>query len=342
MRRFVLLLFVVSAFVTASAQETSSWKISGLAFGDYFYNVSRDTSATGSNAKNYNGFQFRRIYLSFDKDLTDKFAFRFRTEDDQSQLFAGGKIGSFVKDAYLKWKGVFPGSDFTFGMQPTPAFDISEGLWGYRSLEKTIMDLRSVVDSRDLGISLKGKIDGDGMFGYWIMVGNGAGTSKPETDKYKRYYFNLQAKPISNLTITLYQDYASTAPGTKGADKDKATTALFADYGVKGSYNVGAELFSQNATNAAVSQGYSFFGSYNFTSELAAIARYDIYDPNTSSAVKGDKRNLLIAGVSYAADKNVFIQPNVEYETYESSTVAGKSYTPDAALTARLTFFFTF
>jgi hypothetical protein len=336
MKRITKLLFLTPVFLMTALGQG---KFSGLAFGDYVYNISRDSSMHGVNSKNFNGFQYRRIYFSYDNNLSEKFAFRFRTEDDQGEFFTNGKIGSFVKDAYLKWNGFFSGSDLTFGMQPTPAFDISEGLWGYRSLEKTIMDLRGVVGSRDLGVSLRGKIDGGGMFGYWVMVGNGAGTGTPEGDKYKRYYLNLQAKPFDNFIITLYQDYAAAAPGANGADKDKATTAIFADYGVKGNYNLGVELFSQNATNAAVSQGYSFFGSYNFTSDFAGIVRYDIYDPNTNKNVKGDTRNLLIAGVSLAVDKNVWIQPNIQYESFEKPSTGNGL---DASLTGLLTLYFTF
>jgi len=346
MKRLIILLFLTSVFLmTAFAQG----KFSGLAFGDYIYNISADGSRTGSAAKSYQAFQFRRIYFSYDDNINDNFSFRFRTEDDQGELFANGKIGSFVKDAYLKWKGVFSGSDMTFGVQPTPAFDISEGLWGYRSIEKTIMDFYGTVGSRDLGVSLKGKLDDGGMLGYWVMIGNGASTGTPEGDKYKRYYLNLQAKPVDNLTITLYQDYAATAPGAAGANRGKATTAIFGDYGMKGMYNVGVELFSQNVTNAystgvstasAVAMGYSIFGSYNFSPDVAGILRYDIYDPNTNSNVKGDARNLLIAGVSVALDKNVWFQPHIEYMTFEAPPSTAPSV--DASLTGFLTFFFTF
>ena len=50
-----------------------------------------------------------------------------------------------VKDAWLKWKNIFSGSDLIFGISPTPAFDVSEGAWGHRYLEKTIMDLDGIV-----------------------------------------------------------------------------------------------------------------------------------------------------------------------------------------------------
>lgn len=32
---------------------------------------------------------------------------------------------------------------FTFGVSPTPTFDLTEDLWGYRYLEKSTLDLQA-------------------------------------------------------------------------------------------------------------------------------------------------------------------------------------------------------
>ena len=339
-------------------------RFSGVVYGDYFYNVSRDTSGTkgpalpntaipaASNAKNFNGFQLRRFYLTFDDDITEKLTTRFRLEDDQIAA-VGGTNNLFVKDAYVTLKGIFSGSDLTFGEQPTQALALSEAAWGYRSLEKTEQDLRGYVTTRDLGISIKGRIDGDGKYNYSFLIGNNSNTGV-ETDKYKRYYLSLQASPVTNFQIAVSADYAALAPAkTTISDNDKATVSVVAWYGVKESYNIGAEAFSQNAANvpaagtatrSAVAQGYSVFGSYNFIQELAGILRYDFFDPNTNSNVKGDSRNLLIAALSWKTDKNFFIQPNIEYETYESKPASGNapSVSYDASLTARITIAYQF
>ena len=346
-------------------------RFSGVVYGDYFYNIARDTSGTkgpalpntaipaAGNAKNFNGFQLRRFYLTFDDDVTEKIATRFRFEDDQIAA-VGGANTLFIKDAYVTWKGIFSGSDLTFGEQPTQALALSEAAWGYRSLDKTEQDLRGYVTTRDLGLSLRGRIDGEGKYNYSFLIGNNSNTGV-ETDKYKRYYLTLQASPLTNFQIALAGDYAALAP-TKAAigDNDKATVSLVAWYGVKESYNIGAEAFSQNYTNgftpktgavtgsteSIVAQGYSIFGSYNFSSEFAAILRYDIFDPNTGSAdnAKGDSRNYLIAGVSWKADKNFFLQPNIQYETYEQKPASGAApaISYDASLTARLTVAYQF
>ena len=154
MRRIAV---AVLAIVLCAYQSLAQGKFSGYMFGDYFYNVARDTAfnagglpgAATSGMKDFQGFQLRRIYFAYDNDISEQFTSRLRIEADQGDLYGSGKIGFAIKDAYLKWKNVFQGSDLIFGISPTPSFDVSEGSWGYRSLEKTIMDLRGIDPSRD-------------------------------------------------------------------------------------------------------------------------------------------------------------------------------------------------
>jgi hypothetical protein len=364
-----LSLFTTILILCSIFPANGQGKFSGYMFGDYYYNVLRDSSfyhtvpsnsGSGSAAPGtqaMQAFQFRRIYFAYDNDISEQFTTRFRLEADQIQETVDGtkspvaasKISVFVKDAYLKWKNIFSGSDIIFGMQPTPAYEISEAAWGYRSLEKTIMDLRGIVSSRDLGISLKGKITDDGMVNYWFMLANNSGNS-PETDKYKRYYVHLQLKPMTNFQATLYADYKDVANVTAG-NNGTWTSALFVGYSVPFMYNINAEVYMTSQAHAFTPTGgtlgskkgvgFSVFGSYSLIPELAAVVRYDYFDPNTNSAVnaKGDLRNYVIAGLSWKVDKNVSIMPNLLYETYEAQPNHGE---PDPSVTARLTLYYVF
>jgi hypothetical protein len=377
MKKSLILLAV--GLIAISATALSQGKFSGYMFGDYYYTVARDSSfnhtapsnaASGSAApgtKAMQAFQLRRVYFTYDNDISEQFATRFRLEADQAANASNGKIGVFVKDAYLKWKNVFSGSDLIFGIQPPPAYEISEAAWGYRSLEKTIMDLRGIVSSRDQGISLHGKLVGDGMVNYWVMVANNSGNS-PETDKYKRYYAHIHVKPSANLQATVYADLADRADFNDAYHSGSTlrnsaiTTALFVGYSEPFAYNLGVEAFLQSTSNALKDTssksytsrsalGISIFGSYNLMPELAVMARYDNYNPSTDSkgkdpvkvtsgvAINNLARNYIIAGLSYKADKNVYIIPNIVYETYE----APKSRTaPYPSVTARLTLHYIF
>ena len=357
--------FLICSTLFLAPQVRTQGKFSGYMFGDYYYNIQRDSSfgslgntAAESGPKSYQAFQFRRIYFTYDNTISEKFSSRFRLEADQVARTSDSKISVFVKEAYLKWKGIFNGSDFFFGIHPTPAFGVSEDAWGYRSLEKTIMDLRGIVPSRDLGVALKGKFDEDARFNYWVMVGNNSG-NRPETDKYKRFYLLFHVKPVEGMQFTVYGDYAdrgnitdpySTSTPKQSVSNGSFTTGAFVGYEQAGVFSVGIEGFLQVRQNgfnntAAGSlddlkgSGVSLFGSVSVQSDLDIVGRYDFYDPNTDSNVKGDARHFILWGVAWKPDKNVSIMPNLQVETYQS-VQNGRSIDP--SVTGRLTFFYTF
>jgi len=349
---------------TLLAQEKSpapSGKFSGYMFGDYYYNLKRDANlgsqsdvaTPGSTAMQ--AFQFRRIYFTYDDDISQQFTSRFRLEADQSANTSNGKIGVFVKDAYLKWKNIFSGSDLIFGIQPPPAYEVSEAVWGHRSLEKTIMDLRGIYASRDVGVSLKGRLVPGGSVNYWIMIGKNSCNS-PATTKYNRYSAHLEIEPAVKILATFYADYNDRAkrndpfnPGST-VTNGTMTASVFVGYVDPNKLNVGIEAFSSSTSNGYIvpgarslssltAMGISVFGSVNLASDLAVVGRYDYFDPNTDSNAKGNSRNYIIGGVSWKPNKNVSIIPNIQYETYE--TPAGGNAI-DPSVTARITLYYVF
>lgn len=348
------------------AQENLGGKISGYMTGDYFYNAVRDTGiSTLTNVANggkqdLHGFQFRRIYFTYDNDISENFTSRFRLEADQSANASDGKIGVFVKDAYLTWKNIFDGSDLTFGIQPTMVIENADADWGHRFLEKTILDLRGIVSSRDIALSLKGKFDSDGVFKYWVMIGDGSG-NKPETDKYKRFYAHLQYNPVKNLSVTLYGDLKSKPSVSNFLDSsigekisnNSLTYALLLGYKEKDKFSIGAEGFYNTIQNEVRyfsshpdaqkpkdqnGMGVSFFGSYNFSQQLSVVGRFDYFDPNTNTDFKGDSRNWFIFSLNYKPVDKVTISPNVIVETYEA--INGRSIA--ASVTPRITIYYSF
>jgi len=345
-----LLILVLFASINFAQNAPDRVKFSGLMFGDYFYNINN----VDGNQQNLNGFQFRRIYFTADFVVADNFDARFRTETDQSanSNTAGGKLGLMVKDAYLKWKGIFSGSDMVFGISPTPAFDISETAWGYRSLEKTIMDLNGIVSSRDLGVDLKGKITDGGSVNYWVKIANNS-SNGPETDKYKRYYALVQVKPVEGFQATLYYDYAAKADVPDSFDKTTKSNnayvaALFLNYQQKNDFALGFEGFTRSIQNGYKTtgvlmnqntMGLSFWAWVSLAENFRLVARYDSYDPNTN--LDNDKTTLFLAGLDYKVAKNVSIIPNVEIFTPQKATNTNGS-TASSNLQGRVTFAFTF
>ena len=123
-------------------------KIDGLVFADYYYNMSNSVAAE----KNRNAFQYRRIYFTFENNITADIKVRFRLESESDKYGTATKINPFVKHAYLEWANLVPKHSLFLGIAETNAFKNSEELWGYRSIEKTIIDLNKICSSADLDI----------------------------------------------------------------------------------------------------------------------------------------------------------------------------------------------
>lgn len=348
MSRFRLIMLIIALPFCLSVSHGQG-KLSALVFTDYAYNIQRDTALTNAvlgGAEGFHGFQFRRINLTYDAPVGEGFVTRVRLEADETALTSDGKVGLFVKDAYLAWKGVVGKHDLILGIQPTPAFEVSEGVWGYRSLEKTIMDLRGIVGSRDFGISLRGPIDPDGSVHYVVLAGNGSG-NKPEGDKWKRFYARVGAKPMDGMDITVYGDLSSRpdilSPYTSGSVVNSVVTggafvgltlAGKARIGVEGTlqstmngYDTGTELTARNRL------GISVFGRWSASETIEIVGRYDFFDPNIHENAKKDTRGYVLGGISWSPSPNVAVIPNVLMETFEATTQRSIK----SSLTGRLT-----
>ena len=362
MKHLILLVyFFVLSSSTILGQDLSKGKISGEAFMDYFYNISRDTrisilpNAALKGTKDFNGFQFRRITFTYDYDFSSKFLARVRFEGNQSSS-AGNTVNVFMKDLSLRWKNLFEGSDLIFGLQPTPVFEVSESYWQFRSLERTVIDLRDAATPRDMGIALRGKVDGDGMFSYALMFANNSSLGS-ETDKYKRFYAHVNIAPMKNMNIAFHTDYRvrpkfnyldAAAQKTISLNNDILTSSAF--IGIKDEeFSFGVEGFLQMTRNGYPSSsgsqvsygtlngfGVSAFGNYEIIDDLSLLGRFDYYDPN--SKVDFDSRNFMIFGLSFLAEKNIRIIPNVLIETYEKTKTAKF----DPSITGRVTVHFVY
>jgi hypothetical protein len=279
-----------------------------------------------------NGFQLRRVYFTYDRDLSEKFTTRFRLEMNSPALGRNDQLVPYIKHAYLNWRNIFTGSNLLFGLCQTPTFAESESVWGYRSIEKTIMDLRQIAGSADMGVVLQGKMGDSGVLNYQIMLANGAGV-RGETDENKRVYLSVPLKFQGAYFVVPYVDYEG---GDNGRDKN--TLALFAGL-QKPNYHGGVEVFRKNSNRALINNndrtesGVSIFGAVKAAEKIKLFGRFDIYDPNTD--LDDDGSNLIIAGLDFLADNNVNVTPNFRIENYQRAGA-------DANTIAALTFYYRF
>jgi hypothetical protein len=251
-------------------------RIWGTVFADYFFKSHADSNARGGAdqytgiPQNRNAFQFRRIYLGYDYNIDKKFSVELllASEDNfpagnpptsttpSGDQLLNNKQSFYIKNANLRWKQIWKGTDLVLGEMATPAFSLlSEKVWAYRSLEKTIIDIRKT-PSYDLGAALQGFFDpANKNFGYNVMIGNGAG-AKPESDSYKRFYGDIFAYALDKkLVIDFYSDYEKLNWATNwhhARQMNKIFLAYNAAANGKSGMNpakgltIGAEFFSNN------------------------------------------------------------------------------------------------
>ncbi len=332
-------------------------RISGLIFADYYYNadglekhaynasgsdsgkvyIDGATSGNGTPSnitRDLNGIAIRRIYFQADNDLSIRYSTRFRLEADSRALTSDGKIGVFVKAAYLQAKNVIPRGTFYIGMIGTPTFLNSEEFWGYRSVEKTIADFRGIASSADLGFGLTGFADDAHRVGYMAMFGNGVG-QKPEDNRYKRGYFSLPLKVTENLRVEPYIDYEA-APG----NVERVTYKAFLGYDTRRGA-LGLEVLDRvNHGGAAATKepfGYSLFGRSKLKPNLSIFARWDRWQADSRLANRIDS-DLYIGGVDWEPFKDVHFMPNVEANQYTAKGAAVAPPTND--LQVRMTVYY--
>ena len=364
---FILnVLFLIFLFNNLNGQTLQdSTKLSphgtlwGYAFGDYAYKVHADSVGGGRGGSNQYSripkdrtmFQFRRIYLGYNYDISPKFSAELllAAEDDftSGDLLINNKFSPYIKLANVRWKNIWKGTDVIFGQVSTPSFPLlTEKIWAYRSVERTVSDIRRT-PSFDLGIALQGHfIPANDNFGYNIMMGNGQG-ARPEIDPYKWFYAEVYTKLFNkNFIIDLYTDYnrinwssswhhsrsmikgfvAYTTPNiTIGAEA--FTNSLKRD-------NIATKINGQSDTLTTKAKAISLFVRGKiYKDKLGFFARYDAYDPSgninknlyvlynpmTTQYDPDTKENFITAGLDYTPDKNVHIMPNVWYNNYKNT-----------------------
>jgi hypothetical protein len=326
MKRTTFFLAALLFAAVASPALAADGKISGYMFGDYYYVAAADDAA--KLPEKQNAFQLRRVYFNYDKEIDEGVSTRFRLEANDAGFGNGSKMVPFVKHAYIKWGKAVGGADVYLGLSGTPTWELSEKVWGYRSIEKTVLDLNKIGSSADLGVAIKGKA---GKLAYTTMLGNGPG-QKPEDDNGKKIYGSLSFAASEALTIEGYADF-NMLPG----DQDEMTLKVFAAYQGDG-VSAGVEAFSRINKAAGVAaqagddvtvSGVSVFATLPLSENLKSFGRLDA----VSNDDKDSTDMLLIAGLDHSPSKNVHLMPNIYVQLPDG---------PDPTIQARLTFYYKF
>jgi len=273
---------------------TPSGKLWGYAFGDMYYAPHVDAGNRGPETmyngvpSNRNAFQFRRMYLGYDYNISEKFSAEVLlasepnantgviagtgTNTSSGDNLADNKMAFFIKNFNIRVREIWTGTDLVVGEMSTPGFalntgnsnapnSLSEATWGYRFIEKTITDFHQN-NSYDVGAALQGTFDAKTKnFGYVFMVGNNSTSSllsaaNANTGFYKIFYGDIWAKFLDKkLYVDIYADYAPTAAATFAiGGQNHSIKKIFAAYNTK-PITIGVEAYTQQITNAVSNSG---------------------------------------------------------------------------------------
>lgn len=302
----VLFMLLITTMGSVHAQEID---VGGRAYVDYFYNISAPDFTD-----QLHGFRYRRLYLTTDFTLSDDFEGRARLEANDGTVGPNGPE-PYVKDLSLTW--TYSGShSATLGITPPPAFGAAEDVWGYRSLDKTILDLQGIVSSRDFGLRLDGPIVDDGTVRYAVMVANDSGV-RPETDTYKRVYAQIEMIPTERLTFVVGSDYA----GGSGPHGDGVRVSAFGGY-TSDAFRIGLEAYwyriGTRWEGGPRDLGASLFGSLEVGPKWELVARLDRSREAGVAPVWYD--TFFVGGLAYRPHPNVALIPNVRVRDRTDAT----------------------
>ncbi len=390
---FALILLSVGFIASASAQDATAtstppafkphWSFNGQLFADYYYMMSADTTSgkgyngpqgsyyyepksNGDNKRYYQAFDMRRVQFGanyyFTKDITAKVLLEHESAYPGGDVLADGKSGFYAKEASLTFSNWIPLANVILGQQAMNLFSVDEGLWGYRGVEKSILDFRGATEtgSNDLGVQVQGNFVKSGDFSYSAALVNSNNSSKVEDVKDKVIAGQLTGKFLNqHLVIDLTGDYAGVPNTTAIVGTDTVRNLSEANslwkvavaYAsnpitvgiVYANHTYGGQSFSV-AGNDRVQSALSIFAHGEIIPKaLNAFARYDMFDPdkNAKDNSAGRKENFIVAGLDWLPEgkdaPNVHIDPNIEIDSFTDKGSQGLSYEPITVL--RLTFF---
>lgn len=325
MKKSSLLLAVLTfcIFFISYSQTTKPTKAyrGGRVLGSFFsegrFYLSEPTStnpavATGGR----NEFEITRARVGYEYAFNRNLSTRIMYEAS----------GNYLREGFVKWDNLFPQHSLTFGLMKTEATKLTEKLWGYRSLDKMMLDRIGFLQTYDKGVELSGKMDA--MY-YNVMVGNGAG-SGPETNKLKKIYTSFGMWLDKSSVVDVYVDFENVVP-----NKSSLTTKLFYGmnsrtmaFGFEGFYRIDKNFAVEKVKRNRTPLGASIFSWMELMPETRGVVRVDFLDQDFSNAtpkVKGltpasatyrepSYRQLYLnVGIDFTPIPEVHFIPNIVY-----------------------------
>ena len=260
-----------------------------LVFGGYYYKFggNANTFSSAEYADKTNGaiaFDIRRLYPGYAYNFTSRVSTKVMVAHERDVLPDWNRV-VYLKIAEVTIKNIIPNGNLIVGQTGTPTFaKFTEGIWVYRSIEKTILDMCGLGRGIDLGFQLQGNFNDSGTISHILMVGNGTGP-KLKNNKSKKIYAELYGHLFNKKF--LWEGYFDYQRGTD--NQNRMTVKGFTGYQVP-EITLGLTATKQWRNNA-ISPGIdndpswlSLFAHGPFIKgKLNGYVRYDLFNPDRSS-----------------------------------------------------------
>jgi hypothetical protein len=273
-----------------------SWFANTTVGAKSFFNVSDihqiSIDATGKKTKNVpDGTQteLKRAYVIIDHKFNDVFSANITTDFRYGSNGLTKDTTVFVKKAYIQAK-LDPALLIRIGESDLAWVPFAEGLYGFRFVENTLIDRTKFGTSTDWGVHVSGAL-GNNFVTYQVSAINGQGyktlaRSSDRTDVEGRIGVN----PTKNIALGVgayvgkLGKIGGHLAGTATPHKAKRVNAVgvYTDKRIR----LGVEYFAaknwNNVTTSSQdkSDGWTTFGSFAFTPQIIAFARYDWVTPS--------------------------------------------------------------
>ena len=309
MRKPILLLAAIAACCVGGAvwaDDAPTTSINGLMFVDM---TDINTQSNGKDVDpNGYGLDVKRFYMGITHSFDQTWSANFTTDFNYSATT--GETQLFAKKAYLQ-QHISDAVTLRYGEAEMPWIPYVEGFYGYRFVEKTLVDRLGFGNTVDWGVHFLGHADS---VSYAASMVNGGGFKNPSRSKSMDEEARVGFSPVDGLTFAL--GYYTGKLGLDTEATPAVNTASRADVlGVwkASGLTIGAEYFTaDNFSKAAVTtpvtdkaDGYSVFGSYDIVNtDYSVFARYDEDKPSKDVA-PSEQEKYYNAGFAWKSNSNI-------------------------------------
>ena len=150
------------------------------------------------NTMGHDFFDIKRAYIDYSTDISEDLFLKIKLDvgrdvdvveqvanaiNQPLEVNTEQKLSAYIKNAYVDWKCA-DGSKLSVGLITTNSYGVQEKNWGYRFIDKSVLDKYGMSNTADFGMGYSREIKD---FNLGIQLLNGEGFKKEEnSDQYQQ------------------------------------------------------------------------------------------------------------------------------------------------------------